>query len=82
MGRDHTHLKQQAETDELTGLLNRRAFRTLAKSRLDAVAPEKRTFLILLDIDHFKSINDRFGHTKGDRVLVAIAAALRACTIR
>lgn len=68
-------LKAQAETDELTGLLNRRAFMALGKPRLTTTG--KRVFLILLDLDHFKSINDRHGHPTGDRVLVAVADALR-----
>ncbi|WP_157871085.1 GGDEF domain-containing protein [Gluconacetobacter diazotrophicus] len=70
-------LKHQAETDELTQLLNRRALQILAKPRLEISEADERAFLILLDIDHFKSINDRHGHTEGDRVLVAVAAALR-----
>lgn len=70
-------LKYQAETDELTGLLNRRAFLMLGEPRLENAGPDRRAFLILLDIDHFKSINDRFGHAKGDRVLVAVATVLR-----
>ncbi|WP_246386645.1 GGDEF domain-containing protein [Gluconacetobacter sacchari] len=71
-------LKYQAETDELTGLLNRRAFLMLGEPRLAGAGPGERVFFILLDIDHFKAINDRHGHTSGDRVLVAVANALRA----
>lgn len=72
------HLKHLAETDELTQLLNRRALETLAEPLMEAETPEKQVFLILLDIDHFKAINDRYGHGEGDRVLVAVAGALRA----
>lgn len=72
------HLKHLAETDELTQLLNRRAFQMLAEPIMEAGAPGGEAFLILLDIDHFKAINDRYGHGEGDRVLVAVAAALRA----
>jgi diguanylate cyclase (GGDEF)-like protein len=68
-----------ARRDELTGLGNRRAFdemleRELARSRRSG-APIS---VALLDLDRFKSINDRFGHTSGDRALQAVAEALRS----
>lgn len=73
----HTRrLKHQAETDDLTKLLNRRAFEALGKARLANSFASSRTFLILLDIDYFKSINDLHGHPMGDSVLVAVAGAL------
>ena len=58
--------------DALTGLLNRRSFRDAMAAR----APGAGRCFILLDIDHFKSINDRLGHATGDQVLVAIADTL------
>lgn len=75
---DTQRLRHQAETDELTNLLNRRAFQILGESWLEGTWPDRETFLILLDIDHFKSINDRYGHAMGDQVLVMVAAALQA----
>lgn len=60
-------LKHLAETDSLTGLLNRRAF--LEQSREGEMLKQ----FILIDIDEFKSINDRFGHDVGDKVIVAVA---------
>jgi diguanylate cyclase (GGDEF)-like protein len=77
---DTQRLRHQAETDELTNLLNRRAFQMLGESWLEGTWPDRETFLILLDIDHFKSINDRYGHDMGDQVLVMVAAALQAHT--
>lgn len=67
-----------AETDPLTGLLNRRA----AMERLDAAiraagCEEAPLSLVLIDLDHFKAINDRHGHATGDRVLRHFAAAGR-----
>jgi len=69
-------LEQQAAVDPLTGLLTRRVFDKAATSALSGAGTDNGTSLILLDIDHFKSINDRFGHPCGDEVLVQLAALL------
>jgi diguanylate cyclase (GGDEF)-like protein len=61
--------------DALTGLLNRRSFRTAMAQR----QPGTSRCFVLLDIDHFKAINDRLGHAAGDEVLVDVARRLRAC---
>ncbi len=67
-----------ATTDALTGLVNRNQFQALAQSEL---ARQHRNgseaCLVLVDIDHFKRINDSFGHAAGDQVLVRVAQALR-----
>jgi diguanylate cyclase (GGDEF)-like protein len=72
-------LRRDARTDALTGLDNRRAMQERGLLELKrasrAGAPVS---LILCDIDHFKSINDRYGHEAGDSVLRAVAATLRA----
>ncbi|MEQ8479474.1 MAG: GGDEF domain-containing protein [Hoeflea sp.] len=70
-----TQLRRLAETDALTGLLNRRAFETRVEE-LRAISAPLPTGLIICDIDHFKSINDRHGHDAGDRALVAFARLL------
>ncbi|MEM9303727.1 MAG: GGDEF domain-containing protein, partial [Pseudomonadota bacterium] len=71
-------LLRKALRDPLTSLLNRRGFgeaieRALTKAR----AKGQNWALIFVDIDHFKSINDRFGHDTGDSVIQAVAKALR-----
>ena len=76
-------LEQQSTHDPLTGLLNRRAFQDKMKIRsrmverraTGPVAPPHA--LVLLDIDHFKLINDNYGHTAGDLVLVEISRRLQ-----
>jgi len=71
-----SQLAQLAATDPLTGLQNRRAFVTQAERRLDTLAPGTRISAIFLDIDNFKSLNDRFGHAVGDHALYQVAQAL------
>jgi diguanylate cyclase (GGDEF)-like protein len=75
-------LRFHAEHDGLTGVLNRRAIRDLLRRELARCRRENSTMgIILADVDHFKKINDRFGHGAGDAVLVAamqrISSALR-----
>jgi len=72
-------LQQAADHDGLTGLLNRRAFEHRLHRRLDTTAGAGGLILLWLDLDHFKSINDRHGHPAGDAVLRAVAAAIERC---
>jgi len=70
----------RANSDALTGLPNRRATDDTLK-RMVAQASRSLSPLTaaMLDLDHFKQINDRFGHGKGDEVLAAVGASIRAC---
>jgi two-component system cell cycle response regulator len=74
------HLVHLAETDPLTGLLNRRAFFDRLNAALQARPKAVSLSAILFDIDHFKRINDTYGHDVGDAVIRQIAseAAKRA----
>ncbi len=70
--RDKMH--ELAMRDELTGLSNRRAFYEHAQSMLDhAVREVTPLSMLMIDIDHFKSVNDQYGHLIGDQVLKAVA---------
>jgi diguanylate cyclase (GGDEF)-like protein len=72
-------LRARATVDGLTGLLNRAAFLDLAENELRRLRRTRTTAsLILADLDHFKSINDEFGHSAGDTALQAFA---RACAV-
>ena len=70
----------QASLDTLTGLLNRNAFIHEAEAQLsDCHQRSQGCCLLFIDIDHFKEINDRFGHPVGDKVLNQVARHLRDC---
>lgn len=72
-------LRLRANTDYLTGILNRRAFASAGNKRLHAAQVQNETLaVILFDIDHFKSVNDTYGHEVGDQVLIHVAALVRA----
>ncbi|MDQ0396436.1 GGDEF domain-containing protein [Labrys monachus] len=71
-------LRRLAVTDPLTGLNNRRHFFTAGRAVLeDAAAASRPAHVLMLDIDHFKSINDSYGHQVGDEVIRRVALAIR-----
>ena len=71
-------LEQVARTDTLTGLLNRRALgEQLARAASHARRHREPLSVLMIDLDHFKQTNDRFGHEAGDRVLCALADCMR-----
>ena len=70
-------LVELSSRDALTGLANRRAFDLALAREIDRVARSGEPALLLaLDIDHFKRVNDRYGHGAGDQVIKAVAMAL------
>lgn len=75
----HRELLVVASTDPLTSCLNRRAFTAMVDRYLDRSSAHQADSgaLLVIDIDHFKTINDRFGHVVGDEALKAIAQAIR-----
>lgn len=79
-GEQATRLNRLAATDPLTGLANRRQTLELLEQLARDGRLERSPVLMLCDLDHFKNINDGWGHAMGDQVLVAVAGALRAST--
>ena len=70
-------LRNLAVTDTLTGVWNRRHGTELLTADLSDRRPDQALSLLMLDIDHFKTINDTFGHQAGDHVLIEVASRLR-----
>jgi diguanylate cyclase (GGDEF)-like protein/PAS domain S-box-containing protein len=70
-------LHNLAVTDTLTGVWNRRQGTDLIAADLSARRPGQALSLLMLDIDHFKSINDTYGHQAGDNVLIEVASRVR-----
>ncbi|MGE0554651.1 MAG: diguanylate cyclase [Gemmatimonadales bacterium] len=76
--RRQDEMRHLAETDPLTGLFNRRAFRQRLESVMDrAERAGSVVSCLMLDLDHFKKLNDTYGHDLGDQVLVQLADLLR-----
>ena len=69
-------LRRQTEHDWLTGAASRQAFQNTVERLVEHMAP-KSIGLISFDIDHFKQVNDRFGHVAGDRVLIEVVEVCR-----
>ncbi|MFG1367596.1 sensor domain-containing diguanylate cyclase [Xanthobacter tagetidis] len=74
--KDLGDLRRMAETDALTGLLNRHAFQSEAALALAGTRASDTVGLLMVDIDHFKRVNDTFGHKAGDLVLAGVSAAI------
>ncbi|MCI1897372.1 MAG: sensor domain-containing diguanylate cyclase [Enterobacter sp.] len=74
-------LEHAAMRDSMTGLLNRRQFYRITEQANPSSLPVQNQFsLLLVDTDHFKNINDVFGHLKGDEVLISLSRTLEACS--
>jgi diguanylate cyclase (GGDEF)-like protein len=77
----HQQMEFLAMRDGLTGLLNRRAIEEYAEAEFNLTLRKERALsVIMLDIDHFKSVNDTLGHPIGDTLLKLVADRLRGCT--
>jgi diguanylate cyclase (GGDEF)-like protein len=74
------NLRALASEDPLTGLANRRALVSALTAAAPAFSDGRKHALFLIDLDHFKRINDRYGHSLGDRVLQVVAERLRTVT--
>ena len=68
-----------AETDALTGLLNRRKFEELVDDQMALAAPHTVRSLLMVDLDSFKAYNDSYGHHVGDEALRTVARVLESC---
>ncbi|MFJ4196781.1 GGDEF domain-containing protein [Pseudomonas sp. NPDC089534] len=76
--RRETQIARLAAQDPLTGLCNRRALEVQALPLLDGVSSARPGALLLIDIDHFKLVNDLYGHVAGDRLLVTLSELIRS----
>ncbi len=71
-------LRRQAQTDPLTGLLNRTAFSERLATATASIDPDSPPAVLFVDIDDFKTVNDTLGHAAGDDLLATVAARLSA----
>lgn len=70
-------LEKLAYTDKLTGVANRHHFLEKASEIFESLSPGSSFSVLMLDIDHFKSVNDNYGHTAGDAILQGVAARIQ-----
>jgi diguanylate cyclase (GGDEF)-like protein len=74
---DTARAQRESRLDPLTGLLNRRGFDEALAAGLQQAGPGQPLALLLIDLDHFKAVNDRDGHARGDAALVLLAQVLQ-----
>lgn len=79
LGKNMAQVRYLAHHDQLTGLPNRRVFYESLQSALGGLSDQRPIFLLYLDLDRFKSINDILGHAGGDQLLCEAASRMRAC---
>ena len=72
-------LSARARTDQLTGLLNKVTYETTVREMIEAKQAQGIFGYLILDVDRFKNINDRFGHVRGDEVLKQMGSTIRDC---
>ena len=77
--RTESDIQRMAMEDALTGLPNRVHFRDRLMRDLAVAQTHRMTAVMLLDLDHFKDVNDTLGHPIGDQLLIAVAARLKTC---
>jgi diguanylate cyclase (GGDEF)-like protein len=79
--RTYREMERLAISDGLTGMYNYRHFREVLANEVSRADRYDETFcLLMMDLDHFKAVNDTVGHQQGDEVLRAVAAVLRQCS--
>jgi diguanylate cyclase (GGDEF)-like protein/PAS domain S-box-containing protein len=77
----HEQMREQAIRDDLTGVHNRRHFVAVAEHELERARRHESTLsLVMMDVDHFKNVNDAYGHLTGDVALKAVGSMLSATT--
>jgi len=76
--RANERIRQLAWSDELTGLMNRASFKEVLKKTIDLASGNSEVALHLIDLDHFKSVNDTLGHPTGDMLLIEVAKRITA----
>ena len=77
--RAEEHARQLASRDPLTGLLNRRSLAEMAAALLEGGNLAPQAAMMVVDLDHFKEMNDRYGHAAGDALLRNVAAKIAQC---
>lgn len=77
--KDEEQLRRAAETDGMTGLLNRAASRQKIQAFLSGEGSNEKHAAFMIDIDNFKAVNDNFGHREGDTLLTKLAQGIKAC---